>query len=416
MTGAVDDVRSWAAPPLADLLARPAATPGAAADATTSAAVTSPAVTSPAGSPDAVVAEVAAVRGGLGEFLAPTARRAAAASLLSYNRLRPARVRAARAGLAAAFRVGAGGLVSRRRTLRAPATHARLLAHLATVLDEPDLVFAGTEKGGSGFVTPVLQLFTPTGRCIGFAKIGWDPVTVGMIRTEADALARVAEVGLRSVGVPELAWRGPWLDLELVVTRPMPRSARRLPARDLPPVAPLLDVAALDGPVERRPVRSARYWTDAVTTAAAVATAGDRGLADQLERVDARFGAVDLPFGRWHGDWVEWNLARADGRVYAWDWAYSAPGVPVGFDLLQFFHLRHRYVRGATPPVALDLAARDARDGLAELGLDGEQRAAVTALHRIEVELREQRAAIARRTDPGAAPAPRRARPAPLPR
>jgi hypothetical protein len=363
--------------------------------------------------PERVVADLAAVTGGAGEFLVPTtSRRAAVASLRSYNRLRPARVRAARAALATAFRVGAGRAVSRPRRLTAPSGSALLLEHLATVLDEPALVFAGTEKGGSGFVTPVLQLFAPSGRCVGFAKIGWDPVTDAMIRAEADTLDLVARVGLRTVGVPQVAWRGRWEELELVVTAPMPGDVHRFAASELPPVAPLRDVAALDGPLTTVAVRDSGYWAAAIDTATALARAGDADLAAELERIDARFGMVELDFGRWHGDWVEWNLARSRGRTFAWDWAYSAPAVPFGFDLLQFFHLRHRNLRGATPEAALDLAARDATSGLATLGLGREARAAVTSLHRLEVSLRATRAALARtpapsHPAPGSSPADR---------
>ena len=76
----------------------------------------------------------------------------------------------------------------------------------------------------------------------------------------------------------------------------------------------------------------------------------------------------------------------------AWDWAYAAADVPIGFDLLQFFHLRHRNLRGVPLETALVHAAIDAAPGLRALGLDADAISAVTALHRIEVGLREERA------------------------
>ena len=105
---------------------------------------------------------------------------------------------------------------------------------------------------------------------------------------------------------------------------------------------------------------------------------------------------MELTFGRWHGDWVEWNLAQADGRLFAWDWAYSAPDVPFGFDLLQFFHLRHRVLRDEAPTVALAHAAEDAGPGLRQLGIPADEVGAVVALHHTEVLLREERARMAR--------------------
>ena len=97
-------------------------------------------------------------------------------------------MRLARGVIGAALWTGAAGPISESRDMVAAPGAAVLLEHLATVLGEPRVVFAGTEKGGSGFVTPVLQLFSPDGRSIGFAKIGWDPVTTAMIHAEADGL------------------------------------------------------------------------------------------------------------------------------------------------------------------------------------------------------------------------------------
>jgi hypothetical protein len=342
------------------------------------------------------VAELLAVRGAAGRFLVPaTPRTTAARSLLSYNRLRPRKVRMVRAAVGWAMRAGAGRLLSEPRRIVAGPGAAVLLDHLATVLDEPRVVFAATEKGGSGFVTPVLQLFSPDGRSIGFAKIGWDPVTTAMIRTEGEALA-LAGGALTSVSVPDVRWCGEWEGLALLVTAPMPARARRLRPSELPPVAPLREVAALDGPLTRRRVLDAPYWDDATATAAVASDAGRPELARVLDAVAAEHGVDELAFGRWHGDWVEWNLATADHRLYAWDWAYSAPDVPFGFDLLQFFHLRHRVLREEAPDVALALAAADAAPGLRELGLPDDEARAVVALHRVEVLLREERATQAR--------------------
>lgn len=382
----------WAAPPLSELIVR-------ARDAAVRPADDrSPASGDPrAGAPTRVVADLLSVRGAAGRFLVPaTSRHTAARSLLSYNRLRPRRVRAVRAAMGWTLRAGAAGLISEPRHIEAGPDDAVLLDHLATVLDEPRVVFAATEKGGSGFVTPVLQLFSPDGRSVGFAKIGWDPVTTDMIRTEADALTRAGAAGWTSVHVPAVRWCGEWEGLWLLVTAPMPPTVRRLRDAELPPVPPLHDVATLDGPLSREVVTESQYWWDACATAALATAAGRDVLPQHLDALAATHGQVDLAFGRWHGDWVEWNLAEAGGRLYAWDWAYSASGVPFGFDLLQFFHLRHRVLRDEPGDVALAHAAEDARPGLRELGIPESEITAVVALHHAEVLLREERALQAR--------------------
>lgn len=384
----------WAAPPLSELIVRSHEDAGRHTESNRN---------------GRVVAELLAVRGPAGHFLVPaSSRRAAARSVLSYNRLRPMKVRAARSVIGAALRVGAAGPLSEPRRIVAAPDAAVLLDHLATVLGEPGLVFAGTEKGGSGFVTPVLQLFTPDGRPVGFAKIGWDAVTSSMIHAEADALELAGRAGWQRVFVPEVAWRGAWEGLELLVTAPMPRATRRLRSSELPPVEPLHEVAALDGPLTRRGVTASTYWAGALATGAAATRAGRTGLARHLEAVERDHGDAELAFGRWHGDWVEWNLARAHGRLYAWDWAYSAPDVPFGIDLLQFFHLRHLVLRDEAPDVSLAHAASDAAPGLARLGIAGDERGAVIALHRTEVLLRHERARQARDDVHAPSPAPPR--------
>lgn len=352
------------------------------------------------GPPRRTIAEHWALRTGTGTFLVPArGRRVTVRSLLAYNRLRPPRVRAGRALAAGAICMGAGSLLATRRRLVAVDDAPTLLDVLASALDEPHLVFAATEQPGNGFLTPVLQLFTTRGASVGFAKVGWDEVTRDMIDTEAATLRKVADAHWSTVHVPEVAWHGRTHDLAVLITAPMPTRARRLRGAELPPIEPLHEVGRLDGPLRRHRLDASPYW-HAVT--AAVDAAGQAGLRDDdlvadLEHVAHDHADVELDFGRWHGDWVEWNLARAGRQLYAWDWAYSAPDVPFGFDLLQFFHLRFHNREDLPEPVALDRAATAATPALARLGVDSATRAGVVALHRVEVRLRRLRAACLRR-------------------
>ncbi len=354
----------------------------------------------PAGSEPAATAgrhDLLAVRGLAGEFLVPAGPGSRAAhTLRAYNRLRPPRVRAARSVLASAFDLGLGRVVASPRSITVPADHESLLDHLADVLHEPAVCFAGTARVRDGFVTPVLQLFSTEGTCVGFAKIGWDDVTREMVATEAEALDRAAVAGLRRVHVPAVLWHGRWHDLAVLVTAPMPASVRRLSARDRVHAPALSEIAAIDGPVRTLPLRRSPYWQDAARVAGEAAVAGCPATADRFEQLDREHGDVDLPFGRWHGDLVPWNLARAGHDLHAWDWAYSAPGVPVGFDALHFAYLP-RVVLDRTPPdAASTLAAANVEPVLVALGLDDSQRRAVAALHRFEQDLREERARLQR--------------------
>lgn len=350
--------------------------------------------------PERTVVPFVALRGPAGRFLVPTlSRRSAARSLLAYNRLRPRRVRATRALMAAGLGLGLGPLLGRSRVLTAGPDADVLLDLLANVLGERQVAFAGTDRACTEFVTPVLQLFTPAGKCVGFAKLGWDRVTRAMIDNEADALRRVGAAHTTHVHVPELAWHGRWHELSVLVTAPMPPRVTRRRAELPVPIEPLHEIACVDGRLDRTTVGRSAYLEAATTTAWASAGANRPALADRLATVEAACGDLVLDFGRWHGDFVEWNLGTDHGRLFAWDWAYSAPRVPLGFDAMHFSFLRHEVLGGISRAQASKLAAEEAAPALHALGLDDDAQRAVVMLHRLEVELRDTRAWLDRRPD-----------------
>ena len=95
---------------------------------------------------------------------------------------------------------------------------------------------------------------------------------------------------------------------------------------------------------------------------------------------------------RSHGDWVEWNLATLERDLYAWDWAYSAPTMPFGFDVLHHPYLRYRVVGGLDAGTAGRRALADAAPALRSLGVGPELHAPLVALLQLELDLREVRA------------------------
>jgi len=342
-----------------------------------------------------------AIGGSAGAFLVPMAgRRAAVRPLLEYRRLRPWRPRIGRVVTAGLVGAGLGGLIGTRVTGVAGPDQPLLLDHLAEVLGVAGLRFAGTARPCRDFVTPVLQLLDADGRTVGFAKLGWDVVTDGMIRAEHDALDRVGRAGVPGLVVPTILWCGTWNGHAVLVTAPMPRDVARVRDGAVVPVGPLRDLAAVDAPMVVGPLGTSAYWERARATAVDASAAGDDAIAARVDRIEAAFGGVDLEFGRWHGDWVPWNLATDRGSLHAWDWAYSAPSVPFGFDAVHFAYLP-RQVLGGMSPDAAAAAIPEAEAALGALGVPADRRPAVLALHRLEVELREVRARLARRgTDP----------------
>jgi hypothetical protein len=308
-------------------------------------------------------------------------------------------VRAGRAALGLTIAAGLGPVVARRRTITARPGDRVLLDYLSRALGEPRLRIAGTDRPCRDFVTPVIQLFTDEGRCVGFAKIGWDSVTHRMIDDEVEALRRVRAAAPYSVRVPAVLWHGYWQDLAVMVTAPMPTDIRRLPRRARVPVDPLAEIAAVDGPMSPTALRTSEYLRAATDTGFLAATLGRREVLNRVERIEADLGDVELMFGRWHGDWVPWNLGRSGGSLFAWDWAYSATAVPFGFDVLHFTAVPDEVLRGASRAEAAAHAVEVSTPALLALGLDDDQVRAVAALHRLELELRDTRAWLLRRPE-----------------
>lgn len=338
-----------------------------------------------------------AIGGAAGEFLVPSAgRRAAVRPLLDYRRLRPWRPRLGRLAAAGIVGAGLGGLLGARRVGVAGADEALLLDHLAEVLGTPGLLFAGTARPCRDFVTPVLQLLRGDGRTVGFAKLGWDEVTDEMIRNEHDALARIARSGVRGLEVPGVLWCGDWNGHAVLVTAPMPLGVARLRSDGDVPIGPLRAVATVDGPLVRSSIADSEYWARARTTAADAVATGDDAIAERLAVIEADFGGIELEYGRWHGDWVPWNLATVRGALHAWDWAYSASPVPFGFDALHFTYLPRQVLGGMTPDAASAAATPEAEVALRALDVPADRWAAIRALHRLEIDLREARARLTR--------------------
>lgn len=334
-------------------------------------------------------------------FLVPLgANRATAASLASYAALRPRPQRLVRRALAAG---GRAGVLSLLPVPRAAIGDGALVAWLRERLDEPALVFACGLRRSGAFATPVLQLFRPDGTAVGYAKLGWDPVTRTQVAAEAAALVRT--VGLATLRAPRLLAAGTSDDLEVCVTAPMPPRVQRLSADFVPSAAVLREVACLDGALERTALGASVAVARARAAIGSLPDPVAGELDSVLDELVETHGATELEFGRWHGDWVPWNMARdpemprsgtpGSGALWVWDWEYSRSPAPLGFDALHWHYQLAHVVAGRAAADAMLDAARAARGRLEELGLDDAAIAAIAAAHRLEVRLRAEVAVAA---------------------
>jgi len=333
-------------------------------------------------------------------FLIPLAtRRAAWASTARYNALRPTRIRLARSAIGVGMLLGLAQRALRDRIVvcvretTALGDLSPLLpsVHLAEVLGER--VVMGVGIGGQGpNRKPTLQLFAPDGTPVGYAKVGWNGLTRQLVRNEAGALRARGTRPLTTVTVPDLLAAGGWNGLELTVAAPLPPGVRRhgSPERR-PPLEATREIAALGG-LQTIPLAESPYWVGTRELAARAGGGPDARLTSALERYQQfilrHWADTALTFGSWHGDWVPWNLAWKDGRLFAWDWEHSGDGVPLGFDLLHWhFWVAFALERRAPVEAATRCLARG-MPWLRDLGVSESAARGTAALYLMEALLR----------------------------
>jgi hypothetical protein len=327
-------------------------------------------------------------------FLLPMASgRVTASALIAYNAIRPWPARFSRLAVASAFRAGLGPrLFPDRVAVTAPkgmpidTARSRLLcAHLEEILGMRGIKAAIGVRRPGVFGKPTLQLFTPDGRPAAYAKVGWSDLTRQLIRAEAAALRAWELRPSPLIGVPRLLHHGSWEDLSVSVTAPLPAKLRRYRPEHVPPPAEVSRaVASLHGGARSMPLAQSSYWR-AVRHRAADA---DGRVHDLVGRLECEYADVTLAFGAWHGDWVPWNLASFEGRIYAWDWEQSGQEVPVGFDVLQFHFQRSFIARREELARAVARCRRQAGPMLAEMQVPTERMQLVLVLYLLETYLR----------------------------
>jgi hypothetical protein len=325
-------------------------------------------------------------------------RPATLGSLLRYNAVKSPRTRMRRLALAGAFGTFTGPRVFRDRLFvsidaRIPADEHRrwlILEHLSTQLRAPHLYAAVTVRRANPNVKPTLQLFSGAGAPIGYAKLGWSEATRGMVRAEADALSSV-HGRLRVVVAPSLLASGDWQDVVFAVIGPLPEGLRRWTTDPIRTPEATLDVAASTG-LRQAPWATSAYAYNVrkqLDGMRAKAPAETEVLGSWLDRLLSR--PQVLTFGRWHGDWVSWNLGSAGDKIAAWDWEHSCDDVPVGFDVL------HWHFQQTLPKSGLDAAVNGVDcvvPDLLKVGVRREAGDLVASLYLFEMFLRAVRLSV----------------------
>jgi Phosphotransferase enzyme family len=284
-------------------------------------------------------------------LLIPAGRRAGAAALRRYGEPGSTRARIATRALSLALAAGAGPLLLRDVIqVSAPTGAATIETHLRDLLGQEVRLsmHLGAARANR---KPVLQLLTPGGTTVAFAKVGHTALTRALVRDEQAALERVGAAALTAVTVPEVRQLSAWQGLDVLVMSALPvwRPRRELAPGQL--ATAMSEVARVAG-LTRAPLAGSDYWRQLSGRLAAVPASEDRqALQRELDGLGRAHGDVGLTFGSWHGDWTPWNMACTHDGLLVWDWERFATGVPVGFDALHFW-LQAAAVSGQADPAA----------------------------------------------------------------
>jgi hypothetical protein len=342
-------------------------------------------------------------------FVLPlSSRRAARQVLVSYNALRPMRVRLERRALATGLsvlaprRVGTVINVCVRRGSQHHLEDLLISAHLASVLGSPVVGLAFGVRAPGPNSKPTLLCVRPSGELTGFAKVGWNPVTRHLVATEAHALRQIKASAL-SLSVPALLAETSWCDRALTVTAPLPADVEHWPDdREAPNITETLAVSTI-GPTSRQPLDSSRQVTALRSRTNDTWDPEVRQAFDAL--IDAMCTAVGnavVDFGSWHGDWSPWNVATSGGRLVVWDWEHFNDHIAVGLDLVNWHFRVALNLDGLPVGAALGRARERSAASLVSLATSAELDEICTSLLALELTARyeEMAAAGAGRSEP----------------
>jgi hypothetical protein len=314
-------------------------------------------------------------------LLAPTGRRAAASVVRHHGEGRDRRSRLVATALAWGLRAGLGRLLRAQRLhVCAPAgtSGPTLLGHLSEVLGRE--VVMGLHLGPArANRKPVVQLLSPEGRTLAYAKVAVDDLTDELVRTEAAALAALADVSTGIVEVAELLHVGAWRGRALLVQSALPVWLPRRVATPERLVAAVSAIAAV-GRREDVPLTRSVHWAQLEDRVAGLPPGTpQQTLRRLLQQLAGAAGDLTVTTGGSHGDFTPWNLAGLEDRLLVWDWERFRRDVPVGADLLHHGLQSDLVTRLDDPREAADRMIAGAPALLAPLGLS-QRTAVITAL------------------------------------
>jgi hypothetical protein len=270
--------------------------------------------------------------------------------------------------------------------------------HLKQVLGRNDIEMAVKFDAPRPHRKPTVQVLSREGEVLAYAKVGWNELTRGLVRAEADALGLLVRTLPRCLEVPRVLHAGPWRGLELLVVAPlaMGRSHRKRSLLRMPPISATREVASLFD-TARAPLSESLWWAKLKRRLRDTEPIlGERSqLREAVEQIEQRWGDSELRYGFWHGDWVPWNMSTAGDGLSVWDWERAGPLAPFGLDAIHFEYQVALGPEGLSPLAAVTHLLNRPNSSLSELRISESLRPLLLALHLLEMSLRFEEARAA---------------------
>lgn len=204
--------------------------------------------------------------------------------------------------------------------------------YLAAALGHPVLLSL-TVGSARANRKPILNVHSPSGAEIGFAKVGLNALTNQLVERESAVLAQLANATGGAFTLPHAIHAGSWRGNSVLLMSAL-RPGRQRRGGSIPHEA----AAAIlqSSPVTNTAI-AASPWLDAMEAQIVPLreVAGNK-LPELIDRFRQDFGDVEIPFGAWHGDFGPWNLAHTATVPMIWDWERYAHPVPAGADLVHY--------------------------------------------------------------------------------
>jgi hypothetical protein len=272
-------------------------------------------------------------------FLIPFANaRASAAALDLYPAQKPL-ARAAKSLLTCALRTGAAAQLWPHCIQLCTAD---LENRFGDLLGQ-DVRLAFSLGSGNSRRRLIIQLATPGGEILAYAKAGLDESSRTAIRREEQSLRLLEQAGFSAAEAPHILGSFAWRDAWILAETPGPRHQKPAPGLEdglVQYLARLASAFPCAAPAVRLGSDSAAHLKDL----------GYPYYADLVDwAADHLAGFTELPGSFVHGDFTPWNVSVSRSGVFAFDWEQAAyPGV-VAWDAFHFCIASSVEIRGHSP-------------------------------------------------------------------